>query len=402
MLTYINSSSGTICASHLPANAARWRWARPLIEGALPPARGGHTATLVYDRLFVFGGHRYGGAKEGFVYYNDLHVLHLKKSQWLDLPRHRGTAPLPRYGHSAVLVGRRIIIFGGKGDRDRYFSDLHALDTVTLTWYQGPQGQPGCPSPRFGHSCNLDGPSMYIFGGVREKELKNDLLCMNLQDMTWSQPETSGTPPCPRYGHASLVVGRQLIVCGGMHRVQLCPAERDALLEKVELKDWYLMDLAVLDMVTFTWYRVRTHGNPPAPRFGHTMAALNGDLVVFGGWAGANAHYGMIAKHIHHSQEEGQDDNQVHDLPQTLLSCFSTATMTWETCSSFGNAPKARYGHSCTQVGSKLIIFGGWDTSIALNDVVVLCELKEEHFNDLSAFEADTTVAPDCPTGTGS
>ncbi|CBZ50606.1 hypothetical protein NCLIV_010741 [Neospora caninum Liverpool] len=308
MLTYIDTIPRTLSASSLPAGVTRWRWARPLIEGSPPPARGGHTATLVDERLFVFGGHRYGGAKEGFVYYNDLYVLHLTKSQWLDLPRHRGTAPLPRYGHSAVLVGRRIIIFGGKGERGQYFADLHALDTETLAWYQGPTGQPGCPSPRFGHSCNLNGTSMYIFGGAREKELKNDLLCMNLVDMCWSQPKTKGTPPCPRYGHATLIVGRQLIVCGGMHRVQLYPAEGDALLEKIELKDWYLIDLAILDMMTFTWYRIRTHGHPPPPRFGHSMAAVNDDLVIFGGWPGAHGHSCIITQDICRSEEYCNDD----------------------------------------------------------------------------------------------
>lgn len=223
MLTALDPafSEGAGPVAPLPSRAPRWRWARPLIEGTLPSPRGGHTATLVDDRLFIFGGHKYGGAKEGFIYHNDLHVLHLKKNQWLDLPRHKGTAPKPRYGHSAVLVGKKIVVFGGKGEKGKYFADLHALETDSLAWYQGPQSQPNAPSPRFGHSCNLDGASVYIFGGVHEKDLKNDLHCIHLEDMSWSQPSTSGTPPCPRFGHAAIIVGRQLIVCGGMHRIQV-------------------------------------------------------------------------------------------------------------------------------------------------------------------------------------
>lgn len=38
-----------------------------------------------------------------------------------------GTPPAPRYQHSAILAGSRIIIFGGKGDKT-VFRDLHALD----------------------------------------------------------------------------------------------------------------------------------------------------------------------------------------------------------------------------------------------------------------------------------
>ena len=38
-----------------------------------------------------------------------------------------GTPPAPRYSHSAILAGSRIIIFGGKGEKT-VFRDLHALD----------------------------------------------------------------------------------------------------------------------------------------------------------------------------------------------------------------------------------------------------------------------------------
>ena len=65
----------------------------------------------------------------------------------------QGTPPAPRYAHSAVLAGQRIIIFGGKGEKC-VFRDLHALDPLTLTWYQGPEGS-GSPSARFSHSATL-------------------------------------------------------------------------------------------------------------------------------------------------------------------------------------------------------------------------------------------------------
>jgi Rab9 effector protein with kelch motifs len=34
-----------------------------------------------------------------------------------------------------VLAGQRIVIFGGKGEKNQAFRDLHALDPVTMTWY---------------------------------------------------------------------------------------------------------------------------------------------------------------------------------------------------------------------------------------------------------------------------
>jgi host cell factor len=69
--------------------------------------------------------------------------------EWIK-PKISGTPPTPRYGHSAVLAGSRIILFGGKGPKTVY-RDLHALDPVTMTWYQGPEGG-GAPTARFDHT----------------------------------------------------------------------------------------------------------------------------------------------------------------------------------------------------------------------------------------------------------
>lgn len=110
------------------------------MEGEGPCARGGHSATLVGPidpekpsaRIVIFGGHYDGGSQQGFVYLNDTHVLDIDENSWA-VPRCRGTAPQPRYGHSAALVGGRVVYFGGKG-KEGCFRDLHALDTSSHTW----------------------------------------------------------------------------------------------------------------------------------------------------------------------------------------------------------------------------------------------------------------------------
>jgi len=156
-----------------------WQWARPQVEGQGPCARGGHTATLVGPtdpqrvsaRIFIFGGHYDRGEKEGFAYLNDTFILDIDENTWSE-PRCRGTAPEPRYGHSAALVGNRVVYFGGKG-KSSHFRDLHALDAGSLTWYQGPSSG-GAPSARHGHTATLHGMRLYVFGGWNGK-----LLCVN-------------------------------------------------------------------------------------------------------------------------------------------------------------------------------------------------------------------------------
>ena len=98
-----------------------------------PTPRGGHSATLTGASLVIFGGHYYEGKDTGFTYLNDTHVLDVNSSRWIK-PKISGTPPPPRYGHSSVLAGARIIIFGGKGNKT-VFRDLHALDPLTMTWF---------------------------------------------------------------------------------------------------------------------------------------------------------------------------------------------------------------------------------------------------------------------------
>lgn len=98
----------------------KWFWAFPQIEGVPPSPRGGHSATLIGASILFFGGHFYSDKKTGYTYLNDTHVLDLNASRWIK-PKIEGTPPKPRYGHTAVLAGSRILIFGGKGVKNVYF-----------------------------------------------------------------------------------------------------------------------------------------------------------------------------------------------------------------------------------------------------------------------------------------
>jgi Rab9 effector protein with kelch motifs len=162
----------------------------------------------------IFGGHFYNGKDTGFTYLNDTHVLDVNSSRWIK-PKISGTPPAPRYGQTAVLAGSRIIIFGGKGSKGHVFRDLHALDPVTMTWYQGPEGG-GAPAARFDHSANLvGGTKMFVFGGWNGTNFYNDVHVLDLEIMAWSKPTCTGPAPCPRKGHCSILIGTNMVVHGG-------------------------------------------------------------------------------------------------------------------------------------------------------------------------------------------
>jgi len=114
-----------------------------------------------------------------------------------------------------VLAGQRIIIFGGRGDKGVAFRDLHALDPMTMTWYQGPQGGGG-PLARYNHSATLVGGSkMFVFGGWNGHQYFNDLHVLDLEMMAWQRCATSGPEPSQRQGHAAILIGTNLVIHGG-------------------------------------------------------------------------------------------------------------------------------------------------------------------------------------------
>eukprot|EP00913_Durusdinium_trenchii_P020214 g18993.t1 len=295
-----------------------WQWARPQVEGEGPCARGGHTATfgapgLRVDRrnelcgwsqrvdrscllvgptdpqkpsarIVIFGGHYDGGSGAGFVYLNDTHILDIDENTWT-VPRCRGTAPEPRYGHAAALVGGRVVYFGGKG-KTSCFRDLHALDTSTYTWFQGPSSG-GAPSARHGHTANLHGTRLYVFGGTCSGKYFGDLHCLDLASMAWSCPPATGLGNRGRErAQANTAVWTYSLAdwrAGFPVDVRWRGEDNSGDL----LKNSYCNDVRVLDLGRMLWSMLRTHGTPPVGRFSHSLSLSEDDAIVFGGWSGA-------------------------------------------------------------------------------------------------------------------
>jgi host cell factor len=52
--------------------------------------------------------------------------------------------------------------------------------------------------------------------------------------------------------------------------------------------------------------------------------------------------------------------------------------MTWEKGNYVGLPPTPRYGHTATAIGPHLLIFGGWEFSKAINEIIVLREFNPQ------------------------
>lgn len=86
-------------------------WDVPQVFGQPPPPRESHTAVAYHTRegrqarLIVYGG--MSGCRLG-----DLWQLDVDSMSW-SKPQVGGVAPLPRSLHSATLIGQRMFVFGG-------------------------------------------------------------------------------------------------------------------------------------------------------------------------------------------------------------------------------------------------------------------------------------------------
>ena len=100
-----------------------------------PSPRGAHTATLIGERLYIFGG--YGGSGYGRRDFNDLHALDAPSCAWVAVGSEEspvtGAPPEPRSGHCAVAIKHSLLVYGGWSGTNTY-ADAFLFDTQTCAW----------------------------------------------------------------------------------------------------------------------------------------------------------------------------------------------------------------------------------------------------------------------------
>ncbi|NWH77460.1 TYW23 protein, partial [Piaya cayana] len=103
-----------------------WKWLLVAAKGRIPVLTY-HSATIYRKELFVFGGTfpQKASLSTGPCS-NVLYVFNPEHEIWYQ-PISEGDKPLPRLGHSATLLKNKLLIFGGRRT-SFYLSDMHILD----------------------------------------------------------------------------------------------------------------------------------------------------------------------------------------------------------------------------------------------------------------------------------
>ena len=335
--------------------------------GRAPLGFGGHSAVLVGEKVFIFGGH-YMSSTGSFVCSNQLFILDLVRMKW-SLPIFEGVAPRGRYNHTSAAVGDEVFIFGGRGD-GKVLRDMHVLEiSRSLKWKRAQRGN--APAARHGHSCDVFAGNLYFFGGHGLDSFFGDLYTFETRTGTWKSLDSAGPAPSPRAFHASTISGSLLIIHGGM---QAIPKIEDLKKSGEIIASSFLDDLRVLDIERWTWSRLHTRGPLPSPRYSHTISQVGESLVILGGWQGQRRCIVCNALLPQHTEDCEVRNSEVVGKPgDELVHSLSLGTLEWSPIPTGDEA--MRFGHSSVLVSDEeLLIFGGWNGAKSIGS---LCTLRK-------------------------
>ena len=284
-------------------NLEKLEWKKINING-YSYNRYGHTGIYYQNKIYFFGG-KIKYQKNSMTC--GLEVFNFQDGQFT-APSAGKLIPEPRRNHTAELLGNQIFIFGGITNTNEVLNDCFLLNINPLKWYTciinkytpGPHlyGHTSCvviptyilknhkfsiysyPNIEPGKANSLiKEKGIYVFGGKSKEEggISNQLwiLVTGKKPLEWILPNTKGKPPSPRYSHSMSFYerGNFLIIHGGRN---------DSISDNIALNDTYLFDLE-----NFEWLKVELYSGMKdfkvLNRCGHQSMIYLDKLIIVGG-----------------------------------------------------------------------------------------------------------------------
>ncbi|XP_067148769.1 kelch domain-containing protein 3 [Apteryx mantelli] len=306
------------------------RWAVHLEGG---PRRVNHAAVAVGHKVYSFGGYCSGEDYETLRQI-DVHVFNAVSLRWIKLPPvwtnsrdHVREVPYMRYGHSAVLIDDTIYIWGGRNDTEGACNVLYAFDVNTHKWFT-PKVSGMVPGARDGHSACVLAKSMFIFGGYEQLAdcFSNDIHKLDTTNMMWTLISAKGTPARWRDFHSATIIGTKMYVFGGRadrfgpfhsnneiycNRIKVFDTETNSWLDSPPTPvlpegrrshsafsyngelyvfggynarlNRHFHDLWKFNPVSFSWRKIEPKGKGPCPRRRQCCCRVGDKIILFGG-----------------------------------------------------------------------------------------------------------------------
>jgi len=108
----------------------------------------------------------------------------------------------------------------------------------------------------------------------------NDLRLLQTDKMLWVRLAVSGSPPLPRFGHTLNISGSNIVMFGGWSN-ESNNRENE---ENGKENDEELGYLKILNVDNFLWENSKFRRRAPQCRYGHTATSVGPHVLIFGGW----------------------------------------------------------------------------------------------------------------------
>jgi hypothetical protein len=238
----------------------------------------------------------------------------LLEDAWQTAGQPAGTLPAPRTGAAAVVYGSHVYVSGGFDGV--YYSSAVFRAEVNPDGSLGAWGLAGfMPAGLYGHQAVAARGRLYILGGSAFGAARDEVWSADISSAgalgAWEKEPALDDPV---YFHAAAQSGSRIYVAGG-----------------------YMPGAGVLSSLSYAvigpdgalsgWEPVEPM---PAPRYGHSLTALEGRLLLAGGRDGASA--------------------------RAETWTYSPAADDW---TAYPPLPAPRYGHAAAAVENRLYVFGG-------------------------------------------
>jgi len=290
-------------------DAAADQWSATSTSGS-SAARDHHTAVWTGSEMIVWGGSVTGDNWDTGGRYNPL------SDTWGATSTNN--APQGRMRHSAVWTGSEMIVWGGDdGDPASPMETGGRYNPSANTWLA--TSTAGAPERRNFHTAVWTGSDMIVWGGYHDGAYLNSGGRYHPASDLWQPVSTAGTPTA-RQMHVAVWTGRDMIVWGGDDGAG------------------YRQDGGRYRPGNDTWTLMPVPYHPPA-RGQHTAVWTGSEMITWGGFKS-----GVIG-----SWQSGDR--------------YDPAANSWRPLS-LSNAPASSTAHSAVWTGTRMIVWGGYDTSV--------------------------------------
>ncbi|KAJ6240983.1 leucine-zipper-like transcriptional regulator 1 [Anaeramoeba flamelloides] len=141
-------------------NTKTHEWTGPVTTENPPTPRYSHTSVIYDNKMWIFGGYN------GQIQSNEIFYFNFETNEWSNPLKTYGQKPEERAGHTSVVVGHKMIVFGGYNHK--WLNDLYKFESGISRWENVNscgKKPPGC----YGHSAVCHEGCIYFFGGYSNK-----------------------------------------------------------------------------------------------------------------------------------------------------------------------------------------------------------------------------------------